>query len=103
LRDPFAARPKREAAGEALAEPDVVDRVRVSAIWTQGNATLVLVNERICEAGDEIGQVKIESASQEGVWVSHWKGRDFLSLGVEFVLTTPASATHAAARIQSAL
>lgn len=102
-RDPFAARPNAAAGLEALAQPDVVDRVRLSAIWTQGSATLVLVNERICAAGDEIGRVKIESASQEGVWVTHWKGRDFLSLGTEFVLTTPAGRAHAADPVQSAL
>ena len=102
-RDPFAARTKPEAVAEALAAPDVVDRVHLSAIWTQGNATLVLINERICEAGDEIGRVKIESASQEGVWVTHWEGRDFVSLGAEFVLNTPAGVAHAAGPILSAL
>jgi hypothetical protein len=95
-RDPFAARPRPEVMAEKPAEPDFEDRVRLSAIWTQNNATLVLINERIYQPGDEVGRVRIESATQEGVWITHWKGRDFLMLGVEFVLNTPASVTLAA-------
>lgn len=96
-RDPFAARPRPEVVAAPPAEPDLVDRLHLSAIWTQANATLVLINERICAPGDEIGRLKIESATQEGVWVSHWKGRDFVALGAEFVLNTPASVARAAA------
>jgi hypothetical protein len=95
-RDPFAARPRPEVVAEPPAEPDLVDRLHLSAIWTQANATLVLINERICAPGDEIGRLKIESATQEGVWVTHWKGRDFLALGADFVLHTPARAARAA-------
>jgi hypothetical protein len=103
VRDPFAARSQPGGVNELSAEPDQVDRVRLSAIWTQDNATLVLINERICEPGDEIGRLKIESATQEGVWFTHWKGRDFLPLGAEFVLNTPASSGHAVAPSTQAL
>jgi hypothetical protein len=90
--DPFAARPKAESTGlpEQPAVPDIVDTVKLSAIWTQGGRTYVVINDRIHEAGDEISRIKIESASQQGVWVAHWKGRDFVSLGDDFTLVTPA-------------
>jgi len=90
-RDPFAARGRTEASQDAkVVEADLVDTVHLSAIWTQNNTTLVLINDRISQAGDEFGRIKIESATQEGVWVTHWKGRDFLSLGGDFTLRTPA-------------
>jgi len=89
LRDPFAVRAKTEV-GEKLVEPDVVDTVHLSAIWTQDGQTLVLINDRILQGGDEIGRIKIESATPDGVWISHWKGRDFLSIGGNFTLNTPA-------------
>jgi hypothetical protein len=90
LRDPFAVRAKVETV-EKISEPDFVDTLHLSAIWTQGGQTLVLLNDHICQGGDEIGRVKIESATQEGVWITHWKGRDFLSIGANFTLNTPAS------------
>ena len=93
LRDPFAQRPRTEAAtvaGEAAAAPDLVDTVHLSALWTQGGATYSLINDRICLAGDEIGRLKIESATQEGVWLTHSQGRDFIALGGDFTLKTPA-------------
>ena len=91
-RDPFAPRIKARP-GPLMAdkpEPDIVEIVRLSALWSQGGETLVLLNGRIAKVGDEIGRLTIESATQEGVWLTHWKGRDFLSLGAEFTLTTPA-------------
>lgn len=93
LRDPFAPRAREEtvtASAEKPAAPDLVDTVHLSALWTQSGATYTLINDRICHAGDKIGRMKIESATQEGVWVSHWKGRDFISLGSDFTLKTPA-------------
>jgi len=92
-RDPFAIRPKpvvAAATAESAAAISSVDTLKVSAIWTQQGQTYVLINGRIHEAGDEISRIKIESASQEGVWVSHWKGRDFIALGGSFTLVTPA-------------
>jgi hypothetical protein len=91
--DPFAPR-----AGELRPavqapppeEPDLVETIVLSAIWSQGGALLVIVNGRICQAGDVVGRLRIESADLEGVWVSHWRGRDFLPLGGSFTLVTPA-------------
>jgi hypothetical protein len=94
LRDPFAPRVHEEAvtaAAEKPGAPDLVDTLHLSALWTQRGATYSLINDQICQAGDKIGRLKIESATQEGVWVSHWKGRDFISLGGDFILKTPAT------------
>lgn len=91
VRDPFAARAKTETTVETQALPDLVEKVHLSAIWTQEGHTLVLINDRICQGGDEIGRFKIESATADGVWISHWKGRDFLAIGGNFTLSTPAS------------
>lgn len=90
LRDPFAIKVKAEVA-EKAPEPDLVDSVHLSAIWTQDGHTLVVINDRICEGGDEIGHLKIESATQDGVWLSHWKGRNFVAIGGNFTLNTPAN------------
>jgi hypothetical protein len=90
-RDPFAGRPKVSVAGLVAqpAVPDLVDTIKLSAIWTQEGRTYVLINGRIHQVGDEISRMTIESATQEGVWVAHWKGRDFLSVGTHFTLITP--------------
>lgn len=91
LRDPFAERVHPKIVSAEPAEPDSVDTLVLSALWTQNGETWVLINGRILQPGDYIGRLKIESASQEGVWVAHWKGRNFISLGGTFTLTTPAS------------
>lgn len=98
--DPFASRAK-PVVESAVAEvvPESVDTVRLSAIWTQDGATLILINGQIHQAGDEISRIKIESATQEGVWVAHWKGRDFLTLGSDFTLVTPGQRASAGARL----
>lgn len=91
-RDPFA--PKLKTAETQIAKiilPDLVDKVHLSALWTQDGATLALINDQICQAGDEVGRIKIESTTQDGVWVTHWKGRDFIALGGDFTLNTPAA------------
>ena len=94
-RDPFASRAKAAvvavaAAVEKVPEPDIVDTVRLTALWTQDGATFALVNGRICQVGDRIGRLKVETANQDGIWVAHWKGRDFISIGGAFTLVTPA-------------
>ena len=90
-RDPFGVPAKAEAPAAAKPEqPDLVDTVHLSAIWTQGGETLVLINDTILSAGDDIGRIKVETATQDGVWLTHWKGRDFVALGGSFTLTTPA-------------
>lgn len=91
-RDPF------EPRHLALAPP-VLDTLHLSAIWTENGDTLVLVNDRILRPGDAVGRVKIESASQDGVWVVHWRGRDFISLGGTFTLSTPATQDRAGATL----
>ena len=100
--DPFASRPK-EVSEVGLEDQtvvnDSVDTVRLSAIWTQEGRTYVLINGRIHEAGDEIARFKIESVTQDGVWVAHWKGRDFLPVGSDFTLVTPGQKTLTAASL----
>lgn len=88
-RDPFALYKRVEAPLHAPGEPAAVETVRLSAIWTQNGETFVLVNGKILQAGDNIGRLKIESTTQEGMWVRHWKGRNFMSLGATFTLITP--------------
>jgi hypothetical protein len=58
--------------------------VHLFAIWQQGGETLVLVNNRIHQAGDAIGELTIESTTLDGIWLSHPDGRDFISLGQSF-------------------
>lgn len=91
-RDPFAARPRTVAAvvEKAAAVPDIVETVKLSAVWVQAGETYLLINGRICRQGDRIGRLTIESATADGVWLRHWKGRDFMPMGGVFVLTTPA-------------
>jgi hypothetical protein len=91
LRDPFAGRPKVAliALSSEPVVPDIVDTIKLSAIWTQEGRTYVLINGRIHQAGDEISKITIESATQDGVWLAHWKGRDFISVGADFTLVTP--------------
>lgn len=92
-RDPFAVRVKAsapESTAEETKAPDLVDTVRLSAIWTQEGRTYLLINGQIHEVGDELSRVRIESATTDGVWLAHWKGRDFLALGADFTLVTPA-------------
>ena len=93
-RDPFASRAKIAAAVvvpvEKIPEPDIVDTVRLTALWTQDGATFALLNGRVCQIGDRIGRLRLETATQDGIWVTHWKGRDFISIGGAFTLVTPA-------------
>lgn len=91
-RDPFASRNAPTATSVETVEqsPDLLDTVRLTGVWTQNGSTLLLINDRISQVGETIGRLKIESASQEGVWLTHWRGRDFLEVGKSFVLKTPA-------------
>ncbi len=92
-RDPFAPGAKSASVLAAIekARPDLLDTVHLSAIWNQNGATYLLLNGNIHRAGDEIGRLKIESVSADGVWLTHWKGRDHLELGDDFTLRTPAA------------
>jgi hypothetical protein len=93
LRDPFVYRPKEVAPvvlTEKTRQPDIVETIRLTALWTQGGRTWALINGRAHQAGDEIGRLTIETATPDGVWVTHWKGRDFVEIGAHFTLVTPA-------------
>ncbi len=89
IKDPFAIHIKVDPAADKVEVPDAVESVHLSAIWSQGGKTLVLINDRIFQKGDEIGRLKIESANEDGVWLTHWKGRDFVRVGGNFTLNTP--------------
>jgi hypothetical protein len=90
VSDPFAVRPGQ------VALRTVTETIRLSGIWTQNGATLILINDRILRAGDEIGSLTVQSADQDGVWVAHAGKRDFLSLGEtrSFSFAVPAAATR---------
>jgi hypothetical protein len=91
-RDPFAARVVQTAAvAETVELPDSVDSAHLSAVWTQNGATLLIVNDRMSKVGDIFGRLTIESATPNGIWLTHWKGRDFLAVGKSFILKTPAN------------
>jgi hypothetical protein len=97
-RDPFAPRAKTSShlasARDATPSPDLIDTVKLTALWMQAGETYALLNARICRAGDILGRLTLESATPDGVWLTHWKGRDFLKLGQVFTLATP---VHSAA------
>ncbi|MBE2215439.1 MAG: hypothetical protein IAE82_16310 [Opitutaceae bacterium] len=94
LPDPFA--PRRARATETAPEireagPDQTETVKLSAIWEQDGVAFVLLNGRVCQAGDVVGRMTVDSIEGEGIWLTHWKGRDFVRLGQEFTLITPAA------------
>ncbi len=84
-RDPFALPPKPvvEAEAPAGAPTEIVERLRVSAIWVQGTAVFLLANGRICRPGDSIDRFTVESAAIDGAWISHPAGRSFVPVGGE--------------------
>ncbi|MGC4072597.1 MAG: hypothetical protein QM760_08780 [Nibricoccus sp.] len=92
-RDPFSIRAKAPVASVAQTEksapPDIVETVHLTALWTQKGETYALINDRICRVGDKVGRLTLETATQDGVWMTHWNGRDFIGLGKTFTLTTP--------------
>jgi hypothetical protein len=91
VRDPFALPVKPEAAeGNPLgvAVVEVVDRLRLSATWVQGQAVFLLLNGRICQPGDEIERFTVETADVDGAWIRHHGARSFLSVGQELVVKT---------------
>ena len=100
MKDPFAIRIKVDPTVEKVVLPDTVESVHLSAVWTQEGNTLVVINDRICEKGDEIGRIKIDAVTRDGVWLTHWKGRDFVRVGGSFTLNTPAGKTQ---RVASSL
>jgi hypothetical protein len=98
LPDPFAPRAGelRSPAGTPQAEaPDVVESVQLSGIWRQDGTELFVLGGKICRIGDRIGRITIDAAGLHGVWLSHWRGRDYLEVGKVFTLVTPARAAAA--------
>ncbi len=93
LPDPFEPRrPRAEDTGDGLERlPDETETVHLSAIWRQEDEQLAFINGRIVHAGESIGRITLETFEREGIWLTHWKGRDFLRLGQEFTLITPAA------------
>lgn len=97
LRDPFAVPPKPTAVVAEAAPDEIVERLQLSAIWTQGDKTFVLLNGQICQAGDEVGRFKVDSATQDGVWVTWGKNRELLLFGGELTVRIQSTARTAAA------
>ncbi|MBK8477546.1 MAG: hypothetical protein IPL39_14970 [Opitutaceae bacterium] len=92
VRDPFALPPKPVvlrpvAVGTAV---EVVERLRLSAVWVQGAAVYLLLNGRICQPGDAVERFTVETAAVEGAWIRHAGARSFLPVGQEWVVTTSA-------------
>ena len=94
-RDPFAARPGAVAQptpGLPVARAkDSVAVFHLSALWTEHESTLALINGRICQPGDTIGRLRVAAANQDGVWVTHGTDRDFIPLGGDFTLHSSAA------------
>lgn len=89
--DPFGSAPMESSAVAPSVPPATVETLHLTAIWEQGPALLLLVNDHVRQVGDHIGPILIESATLEGVWLSHVESRDFLPFGGVFSLVTPAS------------
>ncbi|HEU5078638.1 MAG TPA: hypothetical protein VFT72_05465 [Opitutaceae bacterium] len=95
-RNPFLARAKPAlAAADKAQQPDETDSVNVGAVWIQAGIAYVLANGHIHRAGDQLGRLTIEAVTHDGIWLTHWKGRDFVNVGSAFTLIT--SAKQAAA------
>lgn len=93
VRDPFslpAAKEDLEAAPADEAAAATIERVRLSAVWVQGDAVYLLLNGKVCEPGERVGRFAIESAEIGGAWISFPGGRSFLSVGRELAVTTSA-------------
>ncbi len=94
IPDPFARRATTVVAGEPDSEaesavPDEKETVELSAVWSQGSVQLAVVNNRILQAGETIGRMTIDQIGLDGIWVTHWKGRNFVPFAGTFTLTTP--------------
>jgi hypothetical protein len=102
IPDPFSRRGINVVAGEPVPEaapvlPDEKDTILLTAVWQQGGDHLALVNNRIVRAGEKVGRITIDEITVDGIWVSHWKGRNFVTFGSEFTLLTPAGSEPAPA------
>lgn len=99
LPDPFVMRsaPLADRGADAASPEPALERetIHLSGIWSQGESTLLLINEHIREPGDVVGRITIESADMEGAWVVHASGREFLPLGSSFTLVTSTGSSRA--------
>lgn len=96
--DPFAPRRARTAAEAPETKEQgtfETESLHLSAIWVQDGEVLLFINDRICRPGETLGRITLASVESGGVWLTHWKGRDFLPLGQAFTLVTPAAPTAA--------
>lgn len=66
--------------------------IHLSAIWAQGDQTLVLLNNHVYTAGDTVGDLTIKSTTIDGIWVTHPNGQDFVAIGKHFTWVIPAQA-----------
>ena len=92
-RDPFAipAKPETEVSpSDETAAAEVIERVRLSAVWVQGPAVYVLLNGRICIPGDKLDRFTVEAAEIAGAWIGFPGGHHFLSVGQELAVKTSA-------------
>jgi len=99
LPDPFGApRAPRMSTSPATdapstpgeTAPGISESVRLTALWSQDADHFAVLGGRICRPGDTLGSITLDAIADDGVWLSHWKGRDFLPLGESFTLITPA-------------
>ena len=93
VRDPFALPARSEEAVPDLPATtvlEVVDRLRLSAIWVQGSTVFLLLNGQICQPGDTIARFAVETADVTGAWIRHASGRSFLAVGGELAAKTAA-------------
>lgn len=99
VRDPFALPVRTEAADHEKSAggptPEVIERIRLSAIWVQGTAVLLLFDGRVCAPGDTIGRCTIESADIDGAWIRHYEERTYLHVGQELAVKTTVPAAPA--------
>lgn len=94
LRDPFAApapvvethTPAPAISSAPAPEPRAV---LVAATWKQGDRHFALVDGRICQPGDRVGHVKIESIERAAVWLVHPGGRSRVEVGNEILVAPP--------------
>jgi hypothetical protein len=102
IPDPFERRgavvvTTEPKAAPAAILPDERESIQLTAVWQQGGVRLALVNNRIVHEGDQLGRLTIDTIGVDGIWITHWKGRDFVAFGNAFTLLTPAGGAPAPA------
>ena len=92
IRDPFRfSKRKSDSADKITLENSFrVEEIELSAIWRQGDITLILLNDRIYEVGDDVGNARIEEVQDNGVLLSHPGGRSLVEVGNSLTFEFPA-------------